>query len=65
MDGFLNESEAGYCIVNYYNNMTRQMKEEHELIHAIENYIYFYNHTRFQKRLHCMTPIEFHYAYAA
>ena len=36
-----------------------------ELIQAIEGYIHFYNNARYQKRLHCMTPIEFHYAYAA
>ena len=33
--------------------------------YAIENYICFYNNGRYQKRLHCMTPMEFHYAYAA
>ena len=43
----------------------RRFTERDELIHAIEDYIYFYNHSRFQKRLHCMTPMEFHYAYAA
>ena len=43
----------------------RRFTDRDELIHAIENYIYFYNHARFQKRLHCMTPMEFHYAYAA
>ena len=43
----------------------RRFTDRDELIHAIENYIYFYNHSRFQKRLHCMTPMEFHYAYAA
>lgn len=29
MDGFLNEAQAGQCIINFYNNMTKQMKEEH------------------------------------
>ena len=28
-------------------------------------YYHFYNTGRFQKRLHCMTPMEFHYAYVA
>ena len=43
----------------------RRFTDRDELIQAIENYIYFYNHARFQKRLHCMTPMEFHYAYVA
>ena len=42
----------------------RRFTDRDELIQAIENYLYFYNHARFQKRLHCMTPMEFHYAYA-
>lgn len=29
MDGFLNESQAGQCIINFYVNITIQMKEEH------------------------------------
>lgn len=29
MDGFLNEPQAGQCILNFYNNITKQMKEEH------------------------------------
>lgn len=29
MDGFLNEHQAGLCIINYYKNMTKKMKEEH------------------------------------
>ncbi len=29
MDGFLNESEAGTCIVNFYKNITSQMEKEH------------------------------------
>ena len=43
----------------------RRFSARDELIRAIENYIYFYNNGRFQKRLNCMTPMEFHYAYAA
>lgn len=35
-----------------------------ELILAIEHYITFFNTGRFQKRLRCMTAMEFHYAYA-
>ena len=29
---------------------------------AIEEYIHFYNTKYCQKRLHCMTPMEFHAA---
>ena len=43
----------------------RRFNDKDELILAIENYIYFYNNDRYQKRLRCMTPMEFHYAYAA
>lgn len=43
----------------------RRFTDREELILAIENYIHFYNTGRFQKRLHCMTPMEFHCAYAA
>ena len=43
----------------------RRFTVSEELIRSIENYIYFYNNVRFQKRLRCMTPMEFHYAYAA
>ena len=43
----------------------RRFTDSEELIRSIENYIYFYNNVRYQKRLRCMTPMEFHYAYAA
>ena len=43
----------------------RRFNNRDELIFAIEDYIYFYNNARYQKRLHCMTPMEFHYAFAA
>jgi len=33
-------------------------KTEEDLIQAIEEYIYFYNYKRFQKRLNHRTPIE-------
>ena len=32
---------------------------------AIENYITFYNTRRYQRRLGCMTPVEFHRTFAA
>ena len=35
-----------------------------DLISAIEQYLYFYNNKRYQQRLKCMTPMEFHRAAA-
>lgn len=43
----------------------RMFADRENLIIAIENYIHFYSNGRYQKRLHCMTLMEFHYAYAA
>ena len=43
----------------------RRFTDKDTLTQAIENYIHFYNNGRFQKRLRCMTPMEFHCAYAA
>lgn len=40
----------------------RKFTDEQALISAIENYIHFYNTRRYQKRLRCMTPLEFHTA---
>ena len=43
----------------------QRFTDRDELILAIENYIHFYNNIRYQRRLRYMTPMEFHYAYAA
>lgn len=43
----------------------RKFTSQEELTTAIENYMSFYNTRRFQRKLHCMTPMEFHYVYAA
>lgn len=43
----------------------KKFTSQEELTIAIENYICFYNTKRFQKNLHCMTPEEYHLAYAA
>lgn len=43
----------------------RKFTSKEELTAAIENYISFYNTKRFQKKLNCMTPEEFHLANAA
>ena len=69
-------SRVGRCIDNgpmesFWGMLKSEMYYLHrftsreELVLAIENYIDFYNNGRYQKRLRCMTPIEFHFAYAA
>lgn len=69
-------SRVGHCIDNgpmegfwgmlksemYY---LRKFTSAEELTAAIEQYISFYNTKRYQRRLHSMTPMEFHYACAA
>ena len=40
----------------------RKFTDEQELSSSIEKYIHFYNTKRYQKRLRCMTPMEFHAA---
>ena len=69
-------SRVGRCIDNgpmesFWGMLKSEMyylqrfTDRDELILAIENYIHFYNNIRYQRRLRCMTPMEFHYAYAA
>ena len=43
----------------------RKFTDKTELISAIEEYIRYYNTGRYQIRLSCMTPMEYHEAYAA
>ena len=46
--------------------MTKGRKTtQEELINAIENYILFYNTKRYQLKLKCMTPMEYHTTAAA
>ncbi|MBR4256567.1 MAG: IS3 family transposase [Clostridia bacterium] len=42
----------------------RKFVSRDDLISAIEQYLYFYNNKRYQQRLKCMTPMEFHRAAA-
>lgn len=69
-------SRVGRCIDNgpmesFWGMLKSEMyylqrfTDRNELILAIENYIHFYNNIRYQRRLCYMTPMEFHYAYAA
>ncbi len=69
-------SGVGRCIDNgpmegYWGLLKSEMyylkkfDSKDELTVAIENYIHFYNTKRYQLRLHSMTPMEFHAAFAA
>ena len=42
----------------------RKYTSRDDLSLAIEHYLYFYNNNRYQQRLRCMTPMEFHRAAA-
>ena len=42
----------------------RKFTSRDDLISAIERYLHFYNNKRYQQRLKCMTPMEFHRAAA-
>ena len=69
-------SRVGRCIDNgpmegYWGLLKSEMyylkkfTDKETLTQAIENYIRFYNTKRYQLRLHCMTPMEYHTAFAA
>ena len=69
-------SRVGHCIDNgpmegFWGMLKSEMYYLHkfvsadELTQAIKSYLVFYNTRRYQKRLCCMTPMEFHYALAA
>nr|WP_259417126.1 IS3 family transposase [Bacillus toyonensis] len=49
------------CIESFFSHF----KTEADLIQAIEEYIYFYNYKRFQKRLNHRAPIEYRISMAA
>ena len=69
-------SRVGRCIDNgpmegYWGILKSEMyylkrfTSQVELTEAIENYIHFYNTRRYQLKLNCMTPMEFHAAATA
>ena len=69
-------SRVGRCIDNgpmegYWGILKSEMyylkrfTSQADLIEAIEKYILFYNTKRYQLKLNCMTPMEFHAAAAA
>ena len=69
-------SRVGRCIDNgpmegYWGIIKSEMyylkkfTSKENLIDSIEAYIAYYNNHRYQLKLNCMTPIEFHNAYTA
>ena len=69
-------SRVGWCIDNgpmegYWGILKSEMyylrkfTTQEELTKAIEDYILFYNTKRYQLKLKCMTPMEYHTAAAA
>jgi hypothetical protein len=52
------------CIESFFSHLKTEMsyfsqcKTEEELLQAVDDYIWFYNHERFQKRLNQCAPIE-------
>lgn len=68
-------SRVAHCIDNgpmegFWGILKREMYYGHrftsrdQLIQAVSDYIYYYNYQRFQRRLHVMSPMEFHKQYA-
>ncbi|WP_438285207.1 IS3 family transposase [Bacillus pseudomycoides] len=59
------------CIESFFSHFKSEMlylhhfKTEEEVVQAIEEYIYFYNYKRFQKRLNHRAPIEYRISMAA
>ncbi|ENL4422694.1 MULTISPECIES: IS3 family transposase [Bacillus cereus group] len=59
------------CIESFFFHFKSELlylnyfKTEADLIQAIEEYIYFYNYKRFQKRLNYRAPIEYRISMAA
>lgn len=53
------------CIESFFSHLKTetlyfsQCKTEQELLQAVQDYIWFYNHERFQKRLNQCSPVEY------
>ncbi|WP_456960615.1 IS3 family transposase [Lysinibacillus sp. TE18511] len=53
------------CIESFFSHFKSEYlylladNSEDEMIQAVEEYIYFYNYQRFQKRLNHLAPIEY------
>ncbi len=61
-----NGSMEGYRgIIKSEMYYLKKFTSKEKLTDAIEAYIVYYNTQRYQFRLNCMTPIEYHEAYAA
>lgn len=59
------------CIESFFSHLKTEnsyftsCQTEHELHQAIEDYIWFYNHERFQKKLNQCAPVEYRNTLAA
>ena len=59
------------CIESFFSHFKTEClyllkdNSEEEIIRAVEQYIYFYNYKRFQKRLNHLAPIEYRYQMTA
>ncbi|TKI63306.1 IS3 family transposase [Lysinibacillus mangiferihumi] len=59
------------CIESFFSHFKSEClyqlhdNSEEEIRQAVEQYIYFYNYQRFQKRLNHLAPIEYRYQMAA
>ncbi|MGE6515704.1 IS3 family transposase [Lysinibacillus sphaericus] len=47
-----------HFLINTTKTYLVHLKTSEEMIQAVEEYIYFYNYQRFQKRISHLTPIE-------
>lgn len=68
--GYQSMSRPGKCLDNapmegFWGTLKSEMyylhhfEEYSQLCEAVAAYIYFYNHERYQRKLGCMTPMEF------
>ena len=58
MEGFWGILKTEMYYLNKFNTYE-------ELKEAIENYIYYYNNNRYQEKLGCLSPMEYHEKMAA
>ena len=57
--------EGYWGILKFEMYYLKKFTSREELTKAIEEYIDFYNTSRYQQRFNCMTPIEYNQAFAA
>ena len=67
VDGYIDSvpMEEFWGILKSEMYYLHKFTDRNQLVSAIENYIQFYNTKRYQLKLGCMTPMEYHAAFAA